>query len=222
MRRLAPVAMLVAMVVIRTAALLVLMKILAVQFGTDGFGQLSQILAIGSLFSVLAGGGVTNGIVRNLAAVEDPADRLAWVRSAVPIAVGAAIALGAGAVLLSLIAADALFPGRDLGFALLVMAGSQAVVGFGNIANAYLSGTHDVRAFAAANAAGSIAAAILIAALAHVAGFTGAAAGCAALALMPALASLAAAGRRIDWVGLRKTAFDRVRGIVLLRFGSSM
>ena len=35
------------------------MKFLAVRFGTEGFGQLSQILALGALFSVLAGGGLT-------------------------------------------------------------------------------------------------------------------------------------------------------------------
>nr|MBA2258321.1 O-antigen translocase [Acidobacteriota bacterium] len=61
----ASVTMLVAMVLVRMAALLALMKFLAVRFGTEGFGQLSQILAVGALFSVLAGGGLTNGIVRN-------------------------------------------------------------------------------------------------------------------------------------------------------------
>ncbi len=97
MMRFAPVAMLVAMVVVRTAALLVLMKFLAVQFGTDGFGQLSQILAVGALFSVLAGGGLTNGIVRNLAASNSPSDHLGWIKAALPIA-------GASAVLLALVA----------------------------------------------------------------------------------------------------------------------
>ena len=222
MTRFASVAMLVAMVAVRTAALLALMKFLAVQFGAEGFGQLSQVLAIGALFSVLAGGGLTNGIVRNLAASAEASERLAWVKASVPIAAVSAVVLGACAVWLYFGAAAALFPGQELGFVLLVMALSQSVVGFGNIANAYLSGTHEVRAFATANAVGSIAAAVLIAALAAIAGFRGAAAGCAAMALTPALFSLITAGRRIDWLGLRTSVFDWSRGLVLLRFGGSM
>ena len=222
MIRLASVAMLVAMVLVRTAALLALMKFLAVAFGTDGFGQLSQILAIGALFSVLAGGGLTNGIVRNLAASEEASDRVAWIKAALPIAAAAAVALALVAWLLYATAAAALFPGEDLGFVLVIIALSQAVVGFGNIAHAYLSGTHNVRAFTLANGVGSIAAAGLVAWLAYSAGFRGAAAGCAAMALLPALASTVMAARIIHWRALRDAAFERVRAVALLRFGGSM
>ena len=173
----ASVTMLVAMVGVRTAALLALMKILALQFGTAGFGQLSQVLAIAALFSVLAGGGLTNGIVRNLAASADAVERVAWIRAALPIAAASAVAMAAIAIALYFTAADALFPGERLGFVLIVIAGSQAVVGLGNIALAHLSGTHDVRAYAIANSAGSIAAAGFVALLAWTGGFRGAATG---------------------------------------------
>ena len=222
MIRLASVAMLVAMVLVRTAALLALMKFLAVRFGTDGFGQLSQILAVGALFSVLAGGGLTNGIVRNLAASDRASDRMAWIKGAVPIAAASAVVLALIAWLLYETAAPALFPGQDLGFVLVIIAVSQAVVGFGNIALAYLTGTHDIPAFTVANAVGSIAAAALVAFLSYTAGFRGAAAGCAAMALLPALVGTLAAARRIDWRGLRDATFDRVRVVALLRFGGSM
>ena len=222
MIRLVPVAMLVAMVLIRLAALLALMKLLAVQFGTEGFGQLSQILAIGALFSVLAGGGLTNGIVRNLAASSGAADRAAWIKAALPIAGVSAVAMALIAWLLYLVAAPALFPGQDLGFVLIIIALSQALVGFGNIALAYLTGTHDVRTYTMVNAAGSVAAAVLVAFLAYAAGFRGAAAGCAAMALVPALIGMSAASRRIDWGRLRHAMFDRSRVVALLRFGGSM
>ncbi|CAN5685185.1 O-antigen translocase [soil metagenome] len=221
MIRFASVAMLVAMVVVRTAALLVLMKFLAVQFGAEGFGQLSQILAVGALFSVLAGGGLTNGIVRNLAASDEPSDRAAWIKAALPIAAASAIALAAAAWVLYKTAGPALFPGQDLGFVLLIIAMSQAVVGFGNIALAYLSGTHNVRAFTMANILGSIGAAALVGFLSYVAGFRGAAAGCAAMGVMPALAGTVAAARKLEWVDLRRPAFDRPRVLSLLRFGGS-
>jgi O-antigen/teichoic acid export membrane protein len=214
--------MLIAMVVVRTAALLALMKFLALQFGTGGFGQLSQLLALGALFSVLAGGGLTNGIVRNLAASADSADHAAWIKASLPIAAASAVLLGVIALVLHAIAASALFPGQDLAFALIVIAISQGVVGFGNIALAYLSGTHDVRKFTMANAAGSIAAAILVAVLSAIAGFRGAAAGCAALALMPALAGLIASARSLDWSLLRRTPLERPRTLALLRFSGSM
>jgi O-antigen/teichoic acid export membrane protein len=222
MIRFAPVAMLVAMVLVRIAALLALMKFLALHFGTDGFGQLSQVLAISALFSVLAGGGLTNGIVRNLAASDQPAERAAWIKAALPIAAAAAVAMGLVALVLRWTAAEALFPGQALGFVLVIVAGSQAVVGFGNVALAYLSGTHDTRAFALSNGAGSVAAAAMVAVLAGLAGFPGAAAGCAALALLPAVAGMAAAARRIDWPSLRAAAVERTRVVALLRFGGSM
>ena len=222
MIQLASVAMLVTMVLVRIAALLALMKFLAVQFGADGFGQLSQILAIGALFSVLAGGGLTNGIVRNLAASGGPSDHVAWIKASLPIAAASALALALVALVLHATAAEALFPGRDLGFVLVIIALSQVVVGFGNIALAYLSGTHNVRAFTLANGAGSIGAAALVAVLAYVAGFPGAAAGCAAMALLPALAGIGVAMRNLHWRDVRGAVFERARAVALLRFGGSM
>lgn len=218
----ASVGLLVAMVVVRTAALLVLLKLLALWFGTEGFGQLSQIIALGSLFSVLAGGGLTNGIVRNVAAAVTTADRAAWLKASLPIAAISAVVLAAVAIGLYTTAAPALFPGEDLAFTLIVIAGSQAIVGFGNVALSYLSGTHDLKAFTLAIASGSVATAVLVAGLAGAAGFRGAAAGCAAMALVPALTGLAVSARRIDWGLLRRTAVERVRAIALVKFGASM
>jgi O-antigen/teichoic acid export membrane protein len=218
----ASVTLLVAMVLVRTAALLGLMKLLALWFGTEGFGQLSQVLAIAALFAVLAGGGLTNGIVRNLAASANPVERAGWIKAALPIAAVSALVMAAIAVVMYLTAAGAIFPGEALGFVLIVIAAVQAVVGFGNIALAYLSGTHDVRAYATANGGGSIAAAGLVAVLAWLGVFRGAAIGCAALALMPALFALVSAARRTDWPTLGRAAIDRARVLALLRFGGSM
>ena len=218
----ASVGLLVAMVLVRTAALLALMKLLALWFGTEGFGQLSQVLAISALFSILAGGGLTNGIVRNLAASSGSADRAAWIKASLPIAAVSAVAMAAVAVGLYLTVSQALFPGERLAFVLLVIAGSQAIVGFGNIAFAYLSGTHDIRGYATANSAGSVAAAGFVALLAWLAGFHGAAVGCAALALLPALFALLSALTRVNWRALRQTTIERARVIALLRFGGSM
>lgn len=222
MIRYASVGLLVAMVLVRTAALFALMKYLAVQFGTEGFGQLSQILAVGALFSVLAGGGLTNGIVRNLAAAPAADERAAWIKAAFPIAAASAVVLGGIALLLYRTAGPILFPGEDLAFVLVVVAVSQAIVGFGNVALAYLSGTHDVKGFALANGAGSIAASVLVGFLAHAAGLRGAAAGCAALALMPALCGVAVAARTFNWRDLRQAPLERARAVALLKFGGSM
>ena len=215
------VAMLVAMVLVRMVALLALMKFLAVQFGTDGFGQLSQILAVGSLFSVLAGGGLTNGIVRNLATSQDSSERLVWIKAALPIAAASAMALALVAWLIYQTASSSLFPGLDLGFVLLVIALSQAVVGFGNIAHAYLSGTQNIVAYSIANGLGTVGAALLVALLSTVFGFRGAAAGCAAMALIPALLAMWATARWIDWRELSGAAFESVRALTLLQFGVS-
>jgi hypothetical protein len=61
-----------------------------------------------------------------------------------------------------------------------------------------------------------------VALLAYVAGFRGAAAGCAAIALLPALAGMLVAGRVITWSEVRHAALERWRVTSLLKFGGSM
>jgi O-antigen/teichoic acid export membrane protein len=63
---------------------------------------------------------------------------------------------------------------------------------------------------------------VLVAFLSYTAGFRGAAAGCAAMALLPALFGTFAAVRRIDWRDLLDATLDRARVVALLRFGGSM
>ena len=222
MTKLASMALLIAMVGVRTLALLALMKFLAVRFGTEGFGQLSQVLAVAALFSVLAGGGLTNGIVRNVAAANDAADRMGWIKAALPITACAALVLGLVVLLLGYTLGPVIFPGQDIGYVFVVIALVQAVVGFGNIALAYLSGTGNLRAFTFANGFGSIAAAALVALLAHTAGFQGAVIGCAALALLPAIVGIIATARSLSWRELRAGLYDRSHIKTLLRYGGSM
>ncbi|HEY9057575.1 MAG TPA: hypothetical protein VIN77_10535 [Aurantimonas sp.] len=222
MSQIASMTILVAMVGLRTGAVLVLFKFLATSFGPDGFGQLSQVMAVAAVFYMIAGGGLTNGIVRNVAAAPDRDASASWLKAALPIVAIFAVALAAAALAIWLWGSSFLFPEQDMGYVLLAVGLAQVVVGAGNLALAYLSGIGAVRTFAAANAGGTIIATGLIAVLALTTGFRGAAVGVACLALAPAFLGLVAFGRHMDWKLVWKAAFVRRQIGELLQYSGSM
>lgn len=217
-----PAVLLVGMVLIRMAAFLLLLKVLAHSFGADGFGPISQVIAITALFAVLAGGGVMNGIIRNVAAAQDDEERTAWIRAALPVAAVVGLALGVFAVVLHLFARDHIFPGSlDVGPVLLFIAAAQFVVGFGNVALAWLSGTGRTGAFALAQAGGAVLASVAIAALALRQDMAAVAAACTLIALFPAGIAMVLAGSDVPWSAFWRS-FDGKRIRIMLRFGLTM
>jgi len=127
---------------------LIVFKYLAWQFGPAIFGLLTQVIGIASIFYLFAGGGITNGVIRNISATPSDAERRRWMSGGTTITVLSSIALAAVAVALALVGERALFgePGFRLVF--VGIAAAQVLVGFGNLALAYFSGIGDNRTFA--------------------------------------------------------------------------
>jgi O-antigen/teichoic acid export membrane protein len=127
---------------------LVVLKYLAWQFGPAIFGLLTQVIGIASIFYLFAGGGITNGVIRNISATPSDAERRRWMSAGTTITILSSIALAAVAVALALFGERALFgePGFKLVF--VGIAAAQVLVGFGNLALAYFSGIGDNRTFA--------------------------------------------------------------------------
>ena len=181
------VALLIGMAVVRIATTLAIVKVLSVTFGPEAFGSLSHVIGISALFYMFAGGGVANGLIRNVAAESSSPGQYAWLAAASGISMASAFLLGAICIILAVWGGSNVMMDAELAPLFLVIGVSQLFVGFGNIAFAFLSGLGKIKAFSLANAIGSLVAAALVLAAVQVFGLQGAYIAVAILPLPPAL-----------------------------------
>jgi O-antigen/teichoic acid export membrane protein len=183
--------LLIIMVVARILAMLVAFKYLSVQFGPTGFGKLSQVMAIAALFSTFAGGGLFNGLVREVAASKDAQTRAAWLKAALAISVASIFILGVLATVLYGFGASIFLHDTTLAWVFILIGFAQIGTAIGNTALAYLSGLNAVRFYSIAGIVGSVFSVVFIILASHYFGFSGAVAGSAIFALAPSIFALA-------------------------------
>ncbi|WP_281257250.1 O-antigen translocase [Stutzerimonas kunmingensis] len=174
---------------IRILAGLLVIKVLAWSLGPEGFGLFGQLMALVAIAGMLAGGGVSNGLIKVLAKapVTEPEGK-AWFASAATLSVlisaGAALLLCAFSGVLS----EYFMP--SVGALLFVTLGfSQMIVAVGNLPLAEASSRGDTRTYALINIIGTVLGSGLIVLAALAVGFVGAA---YAVAIMPAMVGVAA------------------------------
>lgn len=184
----APLLCLAVSTAVRLLAGLVQLKYLAWQFGPASFGLLTQIMGIAAIFYMLAGGAVSWGLIRNIAAARSGEERERWMSAGSTINLLASVGLVFIALLLWRFDAGAMFhdPGYTPGYTWVYpgIAVAQAMVGLGNLILAYHSGVGNVRTFAAVNIAASMLALAMVIGLGLGLGLGGAVAG---LAFSPAM-----------------------------------
>jgi O-antigen/teichoic acid export membrane protein len=184
------IAVIVTMVVFRILTMLVAFKFLSSSFGTAGFGLLSQVMAVAALFSTFAGGGLSNGLVKEVAGASEPDDQALWLKAAFVISFGSACFLAAISVCLYALGSRAIFDGDTLAWVFILIGLAQTVTGFGNTAMSYLSGTNAISYLATASIAGNMFSVSAMIIGTRLFGFAGAVAGCSALAFAPSIFSL--------------------------------
>jgi PST family polysaccharide transporter len=194
---------------VKLAAGFVLLKYLAWQFGPTTFGLLSQVMGTAAIFYLCAGGGITNGVIRNLAAASSEDERHRWMSAATTITALSSIILAAVALGLALFGSNAIFGNPPYEWVFFGIAGAQVVVGFGNLALAYFSGTGDVRTFATAQIAANLLSPVLLVALAEGLGLAGAIIGLIVGPAMVGIVSLWRFFRRVSNVGMLRIVWDR-------------
>jgi len=206
-------------VLVKTLAGLLVIKVLAWKLGPEGFGLLGQLMTLVAIVGMLAGGGISNGLIKVLAKapVTDSEGRV-WYATAFTLS-----ALISGAVALLLVALSStlssyFLPGVG---ALLfsVLAVSQVVIAYGNLPLAEASSRGDSRIFSLITVSGTLAGAGLVIAAVYYAGFEGAT---YAVVLMPAMAGLCAliyvAARRRVLLNACRWSFEPRRMKLLLSF----
>ena len=188
--------LLVGMAVTRIVSTFAIVKLISEAFGPEAFGALSHVIGVSAVFYMFAGGGLANGLIRNVAASEDPASRGDWLRAASVISTVTALALGAFCLVCYLWGGAFILLDPELAPVFLLIAVTQAVIGLGNAALAFLSGIGRIGSFAAANALGSLAAEGLVAGAVQLGGLWGAFLAVATLPLVPSLLGVVLLGQR--------------------------
>lgn len=219
-RRLQSVIHFIVATLAKVIAAVIVIKLLSWQLGPNGFGLISQLMALAAMASMLAGGGITNGVIKMLSAT--PADTLEgkkWIGSALFItclfSVVIAIVLLVGAPLL----ADKFLEGRFVA-ALTCLAIAQSLAGVGSLILAESSSRGDSRAYALINSGAALLGATAIAVGAYLNAADGAA---YAIALAPAftgMLGLALLFPKRHTVFLVAPRFDRVKVGSLMSFSS--
>jgi O-antigen/teichoic acid export membrane protein len=149
----------------RLLAGLVVVKLIAVYIGADGLGRLGQFMSLMSMITIMAGGGISTGIVKYVSEFKD--DRLAlrrYIGAASLISVVASVLLAAALMSTAPIISAALFGTPVYTDVIRVLAIAQIAIAGSNLLMGLVNGHQRVNAFAVTSALGVIAGAAGVAA----------------------------------------------------------
>jgi O-antigen/teichoic acid export membrane protein len=130
---------------IKAIAGVAILKLIAEATGVAVFGQLSQLLGVIALVSMLAAGAIGQGLTRELA-TSTPDDARHWLVAAARIAAGVSVAIGVCSCLLAWPASTWLWGDTDYVPVLLGLGVAQTAIGVASLAQA-VAVTRDKHAF---------------------------------------------------------------------------
>ncbi|WP_169721046.1 O-antigen translocase [Chitinibacter tainanensis] len=189
---------------IKAASGLVIIKLLALNLGPEQFGLLGQMFAFVAIVSMFSGGGVTNGLIRELSANLDIETRKRKIGAAVRISVAVSGVVSFFLIFSSKYLATEILQRPDLYWAFLLLAVSHWFVGFNNLSQALFSSFHDVNSLVATNIVGALAGLLLFSILLLKFEFVGALTGAVCL---PAISGLVAF---FVWKYRAPSGFDKI------------
>lgn len=201
---------------------LVAIKLIASEVGPEGFGLLGQLMTVVAITTMLAGGGITNGVIKSLAnASTDTAEGKEWLSTAFTLSTKVSLAIAIACITLAHPLASSLLKGNAF-YLFFILAAAQAIVAYGNLILAEASSRGDSAFYAKTHIIGTLSATCALVFLIKAFGFEGAAAG---LILMPALPGLIALyhslRKRPDLIGSFYWNPNRQRSRHLLSFSTA-
>ena len=204
--------------------MLIAFKYLSNHFGVSGFGLLSQVMAIAALFSTFAGGGLSNGLIKEVAGALDQTEKVSWLKAGFAISLASAVMLFLVSIGLYLFGAKAVLGDSSLAWVFLLIGFAQILTGAGNTAQAYLSGIRDINSVALAGIMGAAFSVLLVVLGSYVFGLMGAVGACAIFALSPSLFSILFLSMKQPKciLSFRPIGFDIPRIKRLLRYSLAM
>lgn len=205
---------------VKVLSALVVIKLLALYLGPLGFGLLSQLMGLVAIVSMLAGGGITSGMIKVLSVDRSHTpEGQRWIASAL------AITLAFSSSLALILAGSASLISHNLlhgqfQTAIVLLAFTQFLVGIGSLLLAEASSQGNSRKYAAINVIGTVSGAILVAAGAYWYGLNGAAYATVVSPAMLGIVGMATLLRRHYSVFFVRPEVDWVRVRHLLSFSS--
>ncbi|WP_130618519.1 O-antigen translocase [Dyella amyloliquefaciens] len=197
----------------RLLAGLVVIKLVASFAGPEGVGKFGQFMSLMSLLAVLAGGGISAGIVKYVAEYRDDKVRLTrLLGAALWYALGASLLMGVVTLVFSQPLAQWLLGDSRYASLIRTLAVAQFGIALANYVLAVINGFMDVRRLALVQVAGSILNVAMVAWLSHWLHLYG-----ALLALVLGQALWLAVGLPAWW----RSPYFR-RGMLRLRFDGDM
>lgn len=152
----------------RLLAGLVIVKLVAWLAGPEGVGRLGQFMSLMSLLAVLAGGGISAGIVKYVAEYRHDTQRLSrLLASALAYALCASCVMGCLALLLSRQLAVWLLDDARYENLIRILAVAQLGIALANYILSVINGFMDVRRLAFVQALGSLLSMVMALGLAH-------------------------------------------------------
>lgn len=162
---------------IRLLAGLVQLKYVAWEFGPAKFGSFTQVMGVVAIFYMFAGGAVTWGLIRNIAAAKSETERERWMTAGSVINAFSSIVLALVAIGLEMFEDGTIIGDTGYGWIYLGIAATQPSIGLGNLILAYYSAIGDFRTFSEINILSTIASLVVMIGLGLGFGFGGAVAG---------------------------------------------
>ncbi len=170
---------------VKIAAGLVVVKLLALSFGPEGVGQAGNFRQLITVLGVLGGAGIFNGVTAGVAQFQQqPAQLRALTGTASAMVLGFSALLAAGLLLGAAPVSRALFGHEHYQNVVRIVAFLQFGIAWANLALALLKGFRDARGNALALIAGSVSGLVGYVACWKLGGYQGALVG---LAVVPAL-----------------------------------
>lgn len=174
---------------VKIASGLVVIKLMAAQLGPEGFGLLGQLMTVVAITTMLAGGGITNGVIKSLAStpINTPEGKR-WLSTAFTVTTAISATVALAYVVFAQPLSSLLLKG-SYAYLFFGLAAAQAIVGYGNLVLAEASSRGDSAFYAKINVIGTLIATSALVLFVMYFGFEGAAVG---LILMPAVPGIIA------------------------------
>lgn len=188
---------------------LLIMKLIAVYFGTEGVGRAANYMTLLTVLGVFAGAGIFNGVTKYVAQYEDDRQKLnEMLGTASSIILIFSFCLAAIGLFFADVIALFIFSKDGYRTVIRVLAIAQLGIALGNYLLAILKGKRDAKNHAIAVIAGMLIGVILFVSMMYFGQYTGALIGLAlvpAITLLPAYDSLKKCGQNsTDFISLLK------------------
>lgn len=141
----------------KIAAGFLLLKLIAIYLGTDGMGAVGNFMSLATLLSLIAGGGIVNGVIKYVAALRDRNKYLLeFVSSAIIYSLVFSICVLIIGIIFSNIISEYIFGDASKYYLIIILAFAQLGFAFANLVTGVSNGLMDTKTYALIQIVGNL------------------------------------------------------------------